>query len=98
MFVRVVRFSEVTPERITSLKAKIEAETGPPPGVPSTGIQVLFDAEQGTAVVLQYFKTLEHLREGEAVLSAMPAGETPGVRVSVDVAELAIENFADRTA
>src|SRR4051812_36050110 len=55
VYVRVVRFTDVTPERVEELVARIEQEDGPPPGVPVKGLQMLFDADQGTAVVLQHF-------------------------------------------
>ena len=54
MFVRVVRFTDVTAERVESLVARID-ETGPPPGVAIRKLQLVFDEAQGTAVVLQYF-------------------------------------------
>ena len=63
MFVRVVRFTDVTAERVESLVARID-ETGPPPGVPIKKLQLVFDEAQGTAVVLQYFDTEENLRAG----------------------------------
>jgi hypothetical protein len=90
MFVRVVRFTEVTAERVQSLVAGID-ETGPPPGVPIKRLQLVFDEAQGTAVVLQYFDTEEDLRTGAEAFAAMDASETPGSRVSVDAGELAVE-------
>ena len=48
MFVRVVRFTDVTAERVESLVAGID-ESGPPPGVPIKKLQVVFDERQGTA-------------------------------------------------
>ena len=60
MFVRVVRFTDVTAERVQSLVANID-ETGPPPGVPIKKLQLVFDEAQGTAVVLQYFDSEDGL-------------------------------------
>ena len=91
MHVRVVRFTDVTAERIDALRARIEEADGPPPGVRSTALKVLFDAGQGTAVVLQYFATAEDMEEGGRVFSAMDPGETPGTRASVDMCETAVE-------
>ena len=91
MNVRIVRFTDVTAERIEALRARIEEAQGPPPGVRSTALKVLFDAEQGTAVVLQYFATAEDMEEGGRVFSAMDSGETPGVRASIDMCEIALE-------
>jgi hypothetical protein len=90
VFVRVVRFTDVTAERVESLVARID-ETGPPPGVPIKKLQVAFDAAQGTAVVLQYFDSEEALRAGADTFAAMDASETPGRRVSVDTGELKVE-------
>jgi hypothetical protein len=87
VYVRVVRFADVTAERMQGLLADIEASEGPPPGVPRTDLQVLFDEAQGTAVVLQLFKTAEDMRIGDEAFAAMDPGETPGTRVSVDMCE-----------
>ena len=91
MFVRVVRFADVTAERVEALLARIEEEGGPPPGVPVKGLQMLFDERQGTAVVLQLFETAEDMREGGEAFAAMDPGDTPGTRVSVDMCELKLE-------
>lgn len=90
MFVRVVRFTDVSAERVQSLVAEID-ETGPPPGVPIKKLQLVFDEAQGTAVVLQFFDTEEDLRTGGEAFAAMDASETPGTRVSVDTGELKVE-------
>ena len=50
MYARVVRFTDVTPQRIGEIAAQVEASDGPPPGVDSTGFQLLVDEAQGTAV------------------------------------------------
>ena len=90
MFVRVVRFTDVTAQRVESLVAGID-ETGPPPGVSIRKLQLVFDEVQGTAVVLQYFDTEEDLRTGAEIFAAMDASETPGSRGSVDTGELKVE-------
>ncbi|HEX3433735.1 MAG TPA: hypothetical protein VHT25_06695 [Solirubrobacteraceae bacterium] len=66
------------------MQARINENDGPPEGVPSTRLQVLFDQAQGTAVVLQYFETAEDMEAGAKVLAAMDAADTPGNRASVD--------------
>jgi hypothetical protein len=91
MHVRVVRFTDVTPERVQPLVARIDEASGPPPGVPTTGLQLLFDEAQGTAVVLQLFDSVEDMRKGAEAFSAMDPSETPGTRVSVDMCELRLE-------
>ena len=91
MYLRVVRFTDVTPERIQQLVSRIEEAGGPPPGVPATGLQLLFDEVQGTAIVTQVFDTAEDMREGDQAFGAMDPSETPGTRVSVDMCELKLK-------
>ena len=91
MYVRAVRFTDVTPERVQELLARIDQADGPPPGVPTTGLQLLFDEAQGTAVVLQLFDTAEDMRKGGEEFAAMDPAETPGTRVSVDMCELTLD-------
>jgi hypothetical protein len=91
VYVRVVRFTDVSAERIEALQARIEESDGPPPGVPSTGLTMLYDGEQGTAVVLQYFATAEDMDAGAQAFSAMDPADTPGTRASVDMCEVKLE-------
>ena len=88
MFVRVVRFTDVSPERLEHLLGRIDESEGPPPGVPATGLRILSDADQGTAVVLQTFDSAEDMAAAEAAFDSMDASETPGTRVSVDRCEV----------
>lgn len=91
MYVRVVRFTGVNPERMQEVQARIDASEGPPPGVNSTGLKVLVDESQGTAVVLQYFATAEDMEEGAKVFAEMDPSDTPGTRASVDMCEVKLE-------
>ena len=91
MHVRVVRFTDVTADRVEGLLARIEESDGPPPGVPATGLQVLFDPARGTAVVLQMFDSAEDMAAGDQAFGAMDSSETPGTRASVDMCELKLE-------
>ena len=91
MHVRVVRFTDVTPERVEQIVAVINEAAGPPPGVPTTGLQLLFDEAQATAVVLQMFDTAEDMTEAAKAFSAMDPSDTPGTRVSVDMCELTLD-------
>ena len=88
MHVRVVRFTDVNPERVEALLARVDEADGPPPGVPATGLKILLDETQGTAVVLQFFDTAEDMQAGDAAFGAMDASETPGTRASVDMCEI----------
>ena len=91
MYVRVVRFTDVNAERMDQLLARVKESDGPPPGVPATGLTMMFDEAQGTAVVLQRFATAEDMSAGAQAFSAMDASETPGTRVSVDMCEQKLE-------
>jgi hypothetical protein len=91
MYVRAVRFTGVSADRVEALLARIRESDGPPPGVPATGLTMLFDEEQGTAVVLQRFATAQDMNAGAQAFNAMDAAETPGVRASVDMCELKLE-------
>jgi hypothetical protein len=90
-----VRFSGVSQETVDGVKARVEANDGPPPGVNSTGMKLLFDAEQGTSVFIGFFETEEDMREADRILDGMNAPDTPGERVSVDRCEVVIEREVD---
>jgi hypothetical protein len=94
MHARVVRFTDVTPERIAEVVRRVEESGGPPPGVDSSGMQLLVDESHGTAVFIGYFDSEEKLREANAILGQMDASETPGTRASVDECEVKIERSA----
>jgi hypothetical protein len=91
VYVRVVRFTGVNAERLEELLARIKESDGPPEGIPTTGLRILVDGDQGTAVVEQYFETAEDMEVGGQAFSAMDSGETPGTRVSVDMCELKLD-------
>jgi hypothetical protein len=91
MYARVVRFTDVKPDRIAEIQKQAEEAGGPPEGVPSTGIQILVDESQGTAVVVQLFDTEEDMLKGEEVLEQMDSSDTPGTRASVDKGEVKLD-------
>ena len=91
MHVRAVRFTDVSSERIQGLVARIEESDGPPPGVPATGLNLLYDESQRTAIVLQYFETADDMSVGAKAFSAMDSSETPGTRTSVDMCEVKLD-------
>jgi len=94
MYARVVRFTDVTPDRIDSIIARVEEQDGPPPGVDSTGMKLLVDESQGTAVFVGFFETEEKMRESSAILEAMDTADTPGTRASADLCEVKLERDA----
>jgi len=88
MHVRVVRFTDVDPDRVEKLVSEIDESGGPPPGIKTTGLQILLDRDQRTSVVLQFFDSEDDMRESEQAFDSMDAGDTPGARASVDRCEL----------
>jgi hypothetical protein len=91
MHARVVRFTDVTPERISQIVAAVEDSGGPPPGVDSTGFQLFVDEAQGTAIFVGFFETEQKMRDANAVFEQMDPSETPGTRASVDLCEVKAE-------
>jgi hypothetical protein len=91
MYARVVRFTDVTAERISEIVARIEESGGPPPGVDSTGLELFVDEAQGTAVFVGYFETEQKMRDASAVFEQMDASETPGTRASADLCEIKLQ-------
>jgi hypothetical protein len=88
MHVRVVRFTDVDPDRLEQLVSEIDESSGPPEGIKATGLQILVDRDQRTSVVLQFFENEQDMRDSEAAFDAMDPSETPGSRASVDRTEL----------
>ena len=88
MYMRVVRFTGVSADRIKELRGRMEDGGGPPEGVSVKALQVVFDESQGTAVVVQAFDSAEDMRAGAELLEAMDPAETPGTRASVDAGEV----------
>jgi hypothetical protein len=91
MHIRVVRFTDVTQERIDGLMQRVNEGGGPPEGVISTGVQFLHDADQGTMIVVQKFASKEDMEQSEAALEGMDPSETPGSRQSIDRCEVVAE-------
>jgi hypothetical protein len=91
MYARVVRFTDVTPDRVAQIVKQVEESEGPPPGVDSTGMQFFVDAAQETAIFVGYFESEEKLRAAEEIFENMDASDTPGTRASVDRCEVKLE-------
>lgn len=86
MFIRVVRFTDVDADHVKGLVEEMDAE--PPEGVDATRIQIVHDADQGTALALMFFETAEAMKAADAIMGAMDPSETPGTRASVDHGEV----------
>jgi len=91
MHARVVRFTDVDPEHLAGRLADIEEREGPPVDIPAKGIQILHDADQRTAVVIQLFETAEDMSAAESPLDTMDPADTPGTRASIDRCEIKAE-------
>ena len=91
MHARVVRFTDVDPDHLAGRVAEAEAREGPPVDLPARGVQILHDADQGTAVVIQLFETADDMAAAEGALDAMDPADTPGTRASIDRCEITAE-------
>ena len=91
MYARVVRFTDVSSDRIAEISNRVEESGGPPEGVRSTGMTLFADQDQGTAVFVGFFETEQDMRDAGAVFEQMDASETPGTRASVDNCEVKLE-------
>jgi hypothetical protein len=88
MHVRVVRFTDVDPDRVQKLVSEIDESQGPPTGTKATGLQILLDPDQRSSIVLQFFDSEQDMRDSESAFDSMDASETPGTRASVDRCEV----------
>jgi len=79
---RVVTFDGVSAERMAELTNQMESEE-PPAEIPAKEILMLHDPEAQKSVVVLFFDNDADYRQGDATLSAMPTGDTPGQRTSV---------------
>lgn len=86
---RVVSFEDVNKDRIEELRREI-SEGERPEGLPATEILVLHDADAEKSLVIVFFDTEDDYAQGDATLSAMPAGDTPGRRASVSKYDVAV--------
>jgi hypothetical protein len=91
MHARVVRFTDVTPERIEEIVARLDDSEGPPPGVDSSGFKLFVDESQGTAIFVGLFENEQKMRDANEVFEQMDASDTPGTRASVDLTEVKAE-------
>ena len=79
---RVVTFDGVSKDRVEEMKREME-EGDRPEDLPATEVIVLHDGETEKSVVILFFDNDDDYRRGDELLSAMPAGDTPGQRTSV---------------
>jgi hypothetical protein len=90
---RVVTFDGVTKDRVEEMKREM-TDGEPPEGLPAKEVIVLHDADNDKSLVVVFFDNEDDYRRGDEILSAMPAGDTPGQRSSVTKYDVAIRMAA----
>jgi hypothetical protein len=86
---RVVSFEGVTRDRIEEVR-KMVAEGDQPEGLDATEMMILHDPEAEKSLAIVFFDDEEAYARGDAVLDAMPRGDTPGQRTSISKYEVAL--------
>ncbi len=81
-FARVVSFDGVTSDRMAEMQKEMEGSERPD-NVPAKEMVVLHDPESDRSLVIVFFDSEDDYRQGDQVLNAMPATDTPGQRTSV---------------
>ena len=79
---RVVTFEGVSKDRMEEMDREMR-EGEPPEGLAAKELIVLHDPEAEKSLVVVFFETEDDYKRGDEILSAMPAGDTPGRRTSV---------------
>ena len=81
---RVVAFDGVDSDRMAEMQREMEGGGARPESVPAKEIVVLHDPEAQKSIVVLFFENEDDYKRGDEALNAMPTGETPGRRTSVD--------------
>jgi hypothetical protein len=79
---RVVEFEGIDKARMDEMDREMK-DGEQPEGLNSTEIIVLHDPEADKSVAILFFDNEEDYKQGDEILNAMPAGDTPGRRTSV---------------
>jgi hypothetical protein len=79
---RVVTFDGVSKDRMQEMQTEMEGND-PPEGFPSAELLVMHDPDAEQSLVVVVFDNEDDYKKGDEILSAMPAGDTPGQRTSV---------------
>ena len=85
---RVVSFDGVTADRVAEMQREMQDQEQPE-GLNATEIIVLHDPDGERSLVILFFDNEDDYRAGDEILSAMPAGDTPGRRSAVDKYQVA---------
>ena len=79
---RVVSFDGVSADRIAEMQRDMQTEEQPE-GLNATEMIMLHDPDGERSLVILFFDNEDDYRQGDEVLSAMPASDTPGRRSGV---------------
>jgi hypothetical protein len=92
MYARVARWEGSNAEAQKGMSEMIKSADEPPDGVPSNGIMVLNDVEEGRSLVIGLFETEADLRTGDEALKAMDRPpEAAGHVSAVEFYEVAVD-------
>ncbi len=94
MHARVAMFEGGQPDamRRSAEESSSRASSGPPEGVPATGLLLLIDPDDGRACWVSLYETEEDMHEGDGVLNQRtPPGEGLGRCTSVEMYEVAVD-------
>ena len=86
---RVVTFDGVSKDRMEEMDREM-SDGQPPEGFPAAEMIALHDPEAEKSLVVIIFENEDDYRKGDEILSAMPAGDTPGTRTSVTKHDVAL--------
>jgi len=79
---RVVSFTGVGSDRIAQMQQEMQGD--PPEEIDAKEMLVLHDAHGERAIAILLFESDDAYQKADAFLDAMPAGDTPGTRTSVE--------------
>ena len=86
---RVVTFDGVSKDRMQEMQSEMDRGQ-PPEGMPPAEIIALHDADAEKSVVIIILDNEQDYAKADEILSAMPAGDTPGQRSSVTKYDVAM--------
>jgi hypothetical protein len=86
---RVVTFDGVTKDRMQEMQKEMD-EGQPPEGFPPSEMIALHDADAEKSLVVLIFENEDDYKKADDLLNAMPAGDTPGQRTSVQRYDVAM--------
>ena len=86
---RVVSFEGVSADRMAQMKGEMQGGDQPE-GLDATEFIVLHDADSEKAIAILFFDSDDAYQRGNEILDAMPAGDTPGQRTSVEKYDVAL--------